>query len=230
MLVASRTLSNQLVLCRPLLLVPSIFPNIRVFSRESSLLIRWLKYCSLSFRICLPRMKRMEVYPYFVRKKSAVLYDIVLVAQGLDFSALNWINQLDCPGDANIYIHRVGRTAKYKEGGETLLALLSSEEKGMMQQLSQKKFPINNIKINPEKLVDIQKKMQSFLAQDQELKERVQRYFVSYLLQEEDKFDKEEDLKEIKEKHREKQLKEKAGRREVRKKRGRGMCFLSRSQ
>uniref|UniRef100_A0A670HR34 Uncharacterized protein n=1 Tax=Podarcis muralis TaxID=64176 RepID=A0A670HR34_PODMU len=52
MLVALRTLSNHLVLCRPLLLVPSIFPNIRVFSREFSLLMRWPKYWSLSFRIC----------------------------------------------------------------------------------------------------------------------------------------------------------------------------------
>uniref|UniRef100_A0A670JDZ6 Uncharacterized protein n=1 Tax=Podarcis muralis TaxID=64176 RepID=A0A670JDZ6_PODMU len=52
MFVASRTLSRHLVLCRPLLLGPSIFPNIRVFSRESSLLMRWPKYWSLSFRIC----------------------------------------------------------------------------------------------------------------------------------------------------------------------------------
>uniref|UniRef100_A0A670I489 Probable arginine--tRNA ligase, mitochondrial n=1 Tax=Podarcis muralis TaxID=64176 RepID=A0A670I489_PODMU len=52
MLVASRTLSNHLILFRPLLLVPSIFPNIRVFSRESSLLVRWPKYWSLSFMIC----------------------------------------------------------------------------------------------------------------------------------------------------------------------------------
>uniref|UniRef100_A0A670HNQ8 Uncharacterized protein n=1 Tax=Podarcis muralis TaxID=64176 RepID=A0A670HNQ8_PODMU len=37
---------------RPLLPVPSIFPNIRVFSRESSLLMRWPKYWSLSFRLC----------------------------------------------------------------------------------------------------------------------------------------------------------------------------------
>ena len=43
--LASRTLSN-------LRLAPSIFPNIRVFSRESSLLMRWPKYWSLSFRIC----------------------------------------------------------------------------------------------------------------------------------------------------------------------------------
>ena len=52
MLVASVTLSNHLVLCHPLLLLPSHFPNIMVFSRESSLLMRWLNYWSLSFRVC----------------------------------------------------------------------------------------------------------------------------------------------------------------------------------
>ena len=41
--------SNHLVLCRPLLLLPSIFPSIRVFSDESVLRIRWPKYWSLSF-------------------------------------------------------------------------------------------------------------------------------------------------------------------------------------
>ena len=43
--------SNHLILCRPLLLLPSIFPSIRVFSNESALHIRWPKYWSLSFRI-----------------------------------------------------------------------------------------------------------------------------------------------------------------------------------
>ena len=41
-------LSNQLILCHPLLL-PSSFPRIRVFSSESALHIRWPKYCSLNF-------------------------------------------------------------------------------------------------------------------------------------------------------------------------------------
>ena len=43
--------SNQLILCRPLLLLPSIFPSIRVFSHESVLHIRWPKYWSFSFSI-----------------------------------------------------------------------------------------------------------------------------------------------------------------------------------
>ena len=43
--------SNHLILCRPLHLLPSIFPSIRVFSHESVLLIRWPKYWSFSFNI-----------------------------------------------------------------------------------------------------------------------------------------------------------------------------------
>ena len=43
--------SNHLFLCRPLLLLPSIFPSIRVFSSESILCIRWPKYWSFSFSI-----------------------------------------------------------------------------------------------------------------------------------------------------------------------------------
>ena len=43
--------SNHLILCRPLLLLPSIFPSIRVFSNESALCIRWPKYWSFSFSI-----------------------------------------------------------------------------------------------------------------------------------------------------------------------------------
>ena len=43
--------SNNLVFCRPLLLLPSIFPSIRVFSNESALLSRWPKYWSFSSNI-----------------------------------------------------------------------------------------------------------------------------------------------------------------------------------
>ncbi|XP_004585094.2 probable ATP-dependent RNA helicase DDX10 [Ochotona princeps] len=127
------------------------------------------------------QMRRMEVYNEFVRKKAAVLFATDIAARGLDFPAVNWVLQFDCPEDANTYIHRAGRTARYKEGGEALLILLPSEEKGMVQQLLQRKVPVKEIKINPEKLMDIQKKLESFLAQDQDLKERAQRCFVSYI-------------------------------------------------
>ena len=46
--------SNHLILCQPLLLLPLIFPSIRVFSNESVLCIRWPKYWSFSFSISPP--------------------------------------------------------------------------------------------------------------------------------------------------------------------------------
>ena len=50
MSIESVILSNHLILCRPLLL-PSVFPNIGVFSNESVLFIRWPKYWNFSFNI-----------------------------------------------------------------------------------------------------------------------------------------------------------------------------------
>ena len=51
MSIASVILSNHLIICCPLLLLPSIFPSIRVFSKESVLHIRWPNYWSFSFSI-----------------------------------------------------------------------------------------------------------------------------------------------------------------------------------
>ena len=51
MCIESMMPSNHLILCRALLLLPSIFPSIRVFSKKSALCIRWPKYWSFSFNI-----------------------------------------------------------------------------------------------------------------------------------------------------------------------------------
>ena len=51
MSIESMMLSNHLIFCHPLLLLPSIFPSIRVFSNESTLHVRWPKYWSFSFSI-----------------------------------------------------------------------------------------------------------------------------------------------------------------------------------
>ena len=53
--------SNHLILCQPLLLPPSIFPSIRVFSNESALRIRWQKYWSFSFNISPSKTLRTDL-------------------------------------------------------------------------------------------------------------------------------------------------------------------------
>ena len=50
--------------------------------------------------------------------------------------------QLDCPDDVETYIHRVGRTARYKSGGKSLLCLTPSEKEGMAAALEAAKVPL----------------------------------------------------------------------------------------
>ena len=68
--------SNHLILCCPLLLLPSIFPSIRVFSNELALRIRWPKYWSFSFNISSLALSFFIVqlpYPYVTTGKTIAL-------------------------------------------------------------------------------------------------------------------------------------------------------------
>ncbi|XP_046565409.1 probable ATP-dependent RNA helicase DDX10 isoform X2 [Haliotis rubra] len=127
------------------------------------------------------QLRRVEVYNSFCRKHNALLLATDVAARGLDFPAVNWVLQLDCPEDANTYIHRAGRTARYERDGEALLVLLPSEEDAMVQQLQDKKIPINKIKVNAKKLSSVQPKLESLCAAEPALKEIAQRAFVAYL-------------------------------------------------
>ena len=81
MSIKSVILSNHLILCHPLLLQPSIFPSIRVFSNESVLHIRWPKYWSFSFNI----------------SPSNEYSGLILRMDWLDFPAVQGIYPLDLP-------------------------------------------------------------------------------------------------------------------------------------
>ena len=66
--------SNHLILCCALLLLPSIFPSIRVFSNESVLRIRWPKYWSFSFNISSsPKIKGQCVYHFYKSKGCSII-------------------------------------------------------------------------------------------------------------------------------------------------------------
>ena len=126
-------------------------------------------------------VKRMAIYTDFCQKKASVLFCTDIAARGLDIPAVDWVLQMDCPEDANTYIHRAGRTARYESGGKSLLFLLPSEEHGMLEELKRKKIPIECIQVNPRKISSIQRKLESFCAQDCEVKQWAQRSFICYL-------------------------------------------------
>ncbi|XP_029041721.2 probable ATP-dependent RNA helicase DDX10 [Osmia bicornis bicornis] len=128
----------------------------------------------------LHQLRRMEIYETFCKKQFAVLFATDIAARGLDFPAVNWVVQMDCPEDVNAYIHRAGRTARFQSGGESLLVLLPSEEK-MVEKLKERKIPISMIRINPNKLQSPQRKIEALLARDVTLKESAQRSFIAYV-------------------------------------------------
>jgi len=125
------------------------------------------------------QLKRVGVYNKFCKSDHAVLFATDIAARGLDFPAVNWVVQIDCPEDANTYIHRVGRTARFQKGGQALLVLLPSEV-ALLKDLEEKKIPIHEIKPNPKKLRDIQGKLQAFCAQYQDIKLWAQKSVISY--------------------------------------------------
>lgn len=73
--------------------------------------------------------KRTAIYYEFVERKQAVLFCTDIASRGIDFPAVDWVVQYDCPEDLNTYIHRVGRTARYKSKGNALLFTTPSESK-----------------------------------------------------------------------------------------------------
>ena len=70
----------------------------------------------------------MALFYQFKEKKFAAMVTTNLSARGLDFPKVDWVIQMDAPDDYTNYIHRIGRTARYKSDGKSLLLVLSSED------------------------------------------------------------------------------------------------------
>lgn len=69
-----------------------------------------------------------------------------IAARGLDFPFVDWILQVDIPENAVTYIHRIGRTARYKSGGKSL-TFVTPEEIKFMDRLNEKKIAIKKIEV-----------------------------------------------------------------------------------
>ena len=127
-------------------------------------------------------VKRTLVYQDFVSKPAAVLLATDIAARGLDFPAVDWVVQVDCPEDAASYIHRAGRTARYTQGGNALLLLMPTEAEAFLRELAEHKVDVQRSKVNPARQSEsITPKLRSILASDVTLKERAQKAFKSYL-------------------------------------------------
>ena len=124
--------------------------------------------------------KRTAIYFQFVEKKHAVLFSTDITARGIDFPAVDWVVQVDCPEDVPTYIHRVGRTARYKSKGNALLMLLPSEL-AFAEKLTKRAIVMKKLATKADKQLTVRPVLEKMNAENRELMHLAKRSCASYL-------------------------------------------------
>lgn len=123
---------------------------------------------------------RLEITSRFTSAQYSCLFATDVVARGIDFPAVDWVVQVDCPEDADTYIHRVGRTARFESNGKAVLFLDPAEEEGMLKRLEHKKVPIRKVNVKESKRKSIRNELQQLCFQNPDVKYLAQKAFISY--------------------------------------------------
>ncbi|SCU88153.1 LADA_0E08504g1_1 [Lachancea dasiensis] len=124
---------------------------------------------------------RTETLDKYSRAQHTCLFATDVVARGIDFPAVDWVIQADCPENVDTYIHRVGRSARYGKQGKSLIMLTPQEEEGFLKRLKQRHIEPNKLTIKQSRRKSIKPQLQSLLFQDPELKYLGQKAFISYV-------------------------------------------------
>ena len=144
--------------------------------------------------------KRTLIYMDYARKPAACLFATDIAARGLDFPDVDWVVQVDAPEDRAMYIHRVGRTARYTSGGRALLLLMPQEEKVVMDELTGgsgtsnnntkdkgkvvgtvNNIPLKKLSLNPKRTVQVSNRAAAMIVANPEYRSLAKKSFLSYL-------------------------------------------------
>ncbi|SPN98472.1 probable ATP-dependent RNA helicase [Cephalotrichum gorgonifer] len=123
---------------------------------------------------------RIEITSRFTTAQYSCLFATDVVARGVDFPAVDWVVQVDCPEDVDTYIHRVGRTARFESKGQAVLFLDPSEEEGMLKRLEHRKVPLKRVNVKEGKKKSIKSELQQLCFQNPDVKYLAQKAFISY--------------------------------------------------
>ena len=139
----------------------------------------------------MSQARRLAAYEDFVRHKPATggessglgmaLFCTDVAGRGLDFPRVQWVLQMDCPTDVDEYIHRVGRTARNRTKGRSLLCCTPEEFTAFHGDLVAKKVPVELVKIKANKAESIAPALAALLSKQVEMKELAKKALVSYL-------------------------------------------------
>ncbi|CBK23092.2 ATP-dependent RNA helicase DBP4 [Blastocystis hominis] len=125
----------------------------------------------------------MRTYTYydFIQKDHAVLFCTDVAARGIDFPAVDWVVQFDCPEDAATYIHRVGRAGRFRAKGNGLLFLLPQEEAAFLPMMAEANIPLKRIAVNPSRTQSVTNRLMEEIARDETLGQLASKAFQSYV-------------------------------------------------
>ncbi|MEW5303369.1 MAG: hypothetical protein WDW36_006070 [Sanguina aurantia] len=128
------------------------------------------------------QQKRTTTFFEFCQAETGILLCTDVAARGLDIPAVDWIIQYDPPDDPREYIHRVGRTARGKEGRGRALLLLLPEELGFLKYLKAAKVPLNEYEFPTSKVANVQSQLERLVEKNYYLHQSAKDAYRSYIL------------------------------------------------
>ncbi|KAL6747648.1 DEAD-domain-containing protein [Haematococcus lacustris] len=128
------------------------------------------------------QQKRSTTFFEFCAADKGILLCTDVAARGLDIPAVDWIIQYDPPDDPREYIHRVGRTARGKDGRGRALLLLLPEELAFLKYLKEAKVPLNEYEFPTHKVANVQAQLERLVEKNFYLHTSARDAYRAYLL------------------------------------------------
>lgn len=125
--------------------------------------------------------RRTLIYMDFIQRSSACLIATDIAARGLDFPHVDWVVQADAPEDSAMYIHRVGRTARYNANGRALALLMPCEESAVVGALSSASIQVKKQSANKNQVLSVSGKAATLLVSRPECRDLAKKAFTGYL-------------------------------------------------
>ena len=134
----------------------------------------------------LSQTKRLQVYDKFTTTPHSVMFATDVASRGLDFPSVGWVVQADAPEDYDMYVHRVGRTARFQQDGQALLLLDPAEEQCFVRNNKNEKEQrlkanLKKKSINPTKTMLVTQRAASMVAEHNTLYALAKKAFWSYV-------------------------------------------------
>lgn len=127
------------------------------------------------------QQKRTNTFFEFCNAKQGTLICTDVAARGLDIPAVDWIVQFDPPDDPRDYIHRVGRTARGKDGKGRSLMFLQPSEVGFLHTLKEARVPVVEFEFPAKRIINVQSQLEKLIGQNYYLNKSAKEGYRSYL-------------------------------------------------